>query len=280
MGRSASTVSAPDSGWWRTVPLRDGESALGRLRGFELHLHRHGADWWVAHRRDSSGVPAENAASWRIGAEVEPPEPAGAAGFSRQLFDVCPEQVVVRPALADRAVMARPRVTVVIAPRQTVSVFVGTSLWVEVVAAGTKVLSEPIVRPSDTWLGIGPEAGELCYGVATSAPLFLGDLEVRVDRATTEAQIENRTDEPLVLESLRIPAPHLSLYSGGDGRLWTETIRLERHEVGEHALLEIVDGRPASAGPGAERVGEARQAPPARSAIRSFQRKAIALFGD
>ena len=95
----------------------------------------------------------------------------------------------------------------------------------------------------------------------------------------TEARIENHTDEPLVLEYLRIPAPHLSLYSDREGRLWTETIRLERTEAGEHALLEVVAGRPASAGPDAEeRLGEARLAAPARSAIRSFQRKAIALF--
>ena len=156
----------------------------------------------------------------------------------------------------------------------------GTPVWVEVVAAGTRLLSVPVVRPTDTWFGPAPDAGELCYAVPTSARIALEGAEARADLAITETQIENHSDDPLELSFLRIPAPHLSLYAAPDGRLWTETIRLEHEEAGEHAVQEIVSGRPAAAA-GAERLGEARQPPPPRSAIRAFQRKALAtFFGD
>jgi hypothetical protein len=220
------------------------------------------------------------APSWQVGAGVDPPAQEGGATLTRHLFDPCPEEVLVRPALADRMVIARPRARLSIAPRQHATVHAGTPVWAEVVAAGTVLASVPAIRPTDTWFGAAPDSGELCYAVPTSARIELDGVAVRPELAVTEVRIENRTDQPLALDLLRIPAPHLSVYAGTDGRLWTEAIRLEHEEVGEHAVQEIVPGRPARAA-GAERIGEARLAPPARSAIRAFQRKALAtLFGD
>jgi hypothetical protein len=261
------------------VGLRDGESALGRLAGFELHLHRRSAEWWVSHQRGGNGEPAVAAATdWRTGAGVPPPE-AGVEGLTRHLFGACPGEVVVRPALADRDVIARPRTGLSIAPRQSATVYAGSPVWVEVVAAGSVLASVPLLRPADTWFG-PPEAGELCYAVRTSARVDFEERDARADVAITETRIANRTDESLSLDYLRLPTPHLSVYAGRGGRLWTAALELEYEEVGEHAVMQIVAGRPAAAA-GAERLGEARRAPPARSAIRAFQQKALAtLFGD
>jgi hypothetical protein len=279
------TVDEPvagSPGWWRVVRLRAGESAIGRLASFELHLHRRRFEWWVAHRTvpTTEAEPRIAAGAWRMGAGVAPPDAANAESITRHLFESCPEEVVVRPGLADRVVIARPRRLLSIAAHQRATVYAGTPVWVEVVAAGTRLASVPVVRPADTWFGSAPDAGELCYAVSTSARIDLEGTEARADLAITETRIENHTDEPLELSFLRIPAPHLSLYGAPDGRLWTEAIRLEHEEAGEHAVQEIMAGRPSAAA-GAERLGEARQPPPARSAIRAFQRKALAtFFGD
>jgi hypothetical protein len=263
------------------VRLRVGESALGRLGSLELHLHRGKSEWWVAHRTvpRTEEEPRITAGAWRIGAGVAAPDAPDAKSITRHLFDSCPEEVFVRPALADRVVIARPRSLLSIAARQRATVYARTPIWVEVIAAGTRLRSVPVVRPADTWFGSAPDAGELCYAVSTSARIDLEGTEARADLAITETQIENHTDDPLELGFLRIPAPHLSLYAAPDGRLWTEAIRLEQEEAGEHAVQEIVPGRPAAAA-GAERLGEARQPPPPRSAIRAFQRRALTFFGD
>lgn len=275
----AAGAGAGPPDWWRVVQLRDGESALGHLGAFELHLHRRATEWWVAHRAATGPAP-EAAPTWRLGGGVGAPALEDAPALARHLFDPCPEEVVVRPRAADRDVIARPRARLSIAPRQLATVYPRTPVWVEVVAAGTVLASVPATRPADTWFGAAPDVGELCYAVPTSARIDLDGAGVRADVVVTEVRIENRTDEPLALDFLRIPAPHLSIYAGGDGRLWTEAIRLEYDEVGEHAVQEILAGRPPRAA-GAERIGEARLPPPARSAIRAFQRKALAtLFGD
>jgi hypothetical protein len=279
--QSSSGSRSRAEAFWRSVRLEEGQSAIGRLASFELHLHRRASEWWIAHRAGvSSGnddvVPSE----WRIGEEVPPPVIEQGATVARHLFHSCPAEVLVRPALADRHVIARPLARLSIAPRQRAVVYASTPIWVEVVAAGTTLASVPTRRPADTWFGPSPAAGELCYAVPTRARLDLDEAPPRPDAAVTEARIDNRTDEPLVLDFLRIPAPHLSLWAGDGGRLFTEPILLEQEEVGEAALLDIESRRPAEAA-GAERLAAPRSAPPARGAFEAFQRKALAtLFGD
>jgi hypothetical protein len=63
--------------------------------------------------------------------------------------------------------------------------------------------------------------------------------------------IENRVPQPFVCERVNLPVQRLSVYSSAEGRLWTESVTLERE--GELANL-IVHERPPDVASRATRV--------------------------
>jgi L-fuculose-phosphate aldolase len=54
--------------------------------------------------------------------------------------------------------------------------------------------------------------------------------------------VRNRAPEPLALERVQLPAPHLSLYITPEDVLWTEGVTMTHRKVGEGALVQIKDG--------------------------------------
>lgn len=170
------------------------------------------------------------------------------------------ETVALRPALADRPVVSRPEHPLSVLPDEAVTLYLSTPLWirVELVETDRRLHEVSSHRMSDTWFGPSTWEGELCYATRTAGRLRLDRLPLRLHRALTPLKIRNTTPEPLTLERVQLPVPHLSLYVTPDNVLWTEAVTMIHREGGQGAAVQIRDGPPVDA-KDAERMQDPRE---------------------
>jgi hypothetical protein len=168
--------------------------------------------------------------------------------------------VALRPALADRPVVTRPEHPLSVLPDEAVTLYLSTPLWVrvELVESDRQLAEVPSHQMSDTWFGPSPLEGTFCYATRTVGRLRLDRLPLRLHRALTPLTVRNRAEEPLALERVQLPAPHLSLYVTPDDVLWTEGVTMTHREAGEGAAVQIKDG-PPSVVEAAERMQDPRE---------------------
>ncbi|MFB6263506.1 MAG: hypothetical protein ABEL76_07765, partial [Bradymonadaceae bacterium] len=164
----------------------------------------------------------------------------------RYTFEQTKPTVELQPALADRAVISRPDRPLHVPPGETVTIYLSTPLWVRVYfPESDRLLCEiPCYRMSDTWFGRSTTDGELCYAARTSGRLRLDRLPIRLHRAVTPATVANSADEPLLLERLQLPTPHLALYRSPENTLWTQAIEMIRTQAGKGADVSVTRGSP------------------------------------
>ncbi len=81
--------------------------------------------------------------------------------------------------------------------------------------------------------------------------------------------MNNRAPKLLAVDELRIPLPHIALYADDRGRLWTQSIVLERTSDGDLAEMRVLDDPPREAR-GARRVAEPRYVAERSSIVRIF----------
>jgi hypothetical protein len=205
------------------------------------------------------------------------PAPGDEAETRRFGFERSPPTLQVRPLLAPRPVIVNPLRPFAVPGGQEVVIFVGTPLWISLAAAPPEVvlLEAPLHRPSATWFGGDTRHGELCFASRTHANLRLENLRHWPHRAVSPVRIRNRAGGLLEVRKLRMPTPNLSLFADGSGRLWTETVVLEREEDGDFAALRLEREPPPEAG-ATERVGGPREVAERRVLIRAFGR----IFGQ
>ncbi len=162
---------------------------------------------------------------------------------------------------ADRSVVARPAMPLVVNADGHAVIYVSSPLWVGLAEIGAPPFVEfPITEPKQTWLGATPQAGELVYATHTQARMDLGNLDVAPGRVVTQVELVNRLPEPWPIERIVVPLPHLALHqcdASGGPPLWTSSVRIERTtdaEVDAH----VAAGPPLEAGQ-ATRIAEPRQ---------------------
>jgi len=172
-----------------------------------------------------------------------PPETATMRHFA---FAQTTDELHLVPSLADRTVVVGPRQRMSVVPQQEVTVYVTSPLWFRAVVGAKRSLlvEEPIVRPSDTWLGPPGGDGELCYWSQTDAILEIEALPEFPHRVHSAVRVVNRAGTPMALDRLRLPMPHMSLFAAADHRLWTEVVVLEREEDGEMTTVRLEDTPP------------------------------------
>jgi hypothetical protein len=144
-----------------------------------------------------------------------------------------------------------------------VDLFVSTPLWLRV-KTGTNhahcLWDEPLLRPSDTWIGPDTTRGALAYASRTYMRLDPANVPVYPGRAVTRIRLENRAADLLALERLSLPVRGLALYCDAWGRLLTETMTLTREPGGELAAVRIEHGAPDGVD-GAELLAKPREVP-------------------
>ena len=191
-------------------------------------------------------------------------------------FREAPPEVGLQPRLATRPIIVNPEAPLSLPGGEEVTVFAGSPLWIRLEAGDPPqaLLEEPSFRPSDTWFGPDTREGELCFAGRTRARIHLENIVPVPHRAITAVHIVNRASGLLDFEKLQLPVPHLSLYEGEGGQLWTESIRLERDEDGDFAKLHVGSGPPPVAGE-SRRLSGPRTEPEKRHLFHAFGR----MFG-
>ena len=147
----------------------------------------------------------------------------------------------MRPALADRPVVSKPEKPLYISSGESVVVYLSFPLWLRLEAGEpARLLKElPTLRLSDTWFGPSTREGGLCYASRNFGRLALDEPMRRPHRVLTAVQICNRASDPLCVERINVPLPHLSLYQDDAGVLWTEALTMEGHDVASPLTVDI-----------------------------------------
>ncbi len=240
--------------WWGEVELDLGETAHWKIGPLRLWLHRGASEWRLAHDR----VDADDAMGWELSRSATWPE--GDVQCERFAVTETGPTVALRPLPADRPVVVRPRTPFRVLPGQQSRIFVSAPLWLDIlVGSGGLPLREiPTKRLSDTWFGSTTRNGELCFSLKTSARTDWKELPRASYRLVTPVVIENRAEEPLMVERLNLPAPFLSVYGSAGGELWSEEVHMLSDEDGGMAELDLRRSPPPEAD-GAARLSEPRR---------------------
>jgi len=266
---------AGESVWWGVLSPALGSSVCWKIGPATFLVRRYEKEWQVCHR--SSIWPDDTPSSWAISSDGEANAGVCVDGIvERHVFSHTNEELLIEPLLADRSVVIKSAVPILIPAGEKVSFYVSTPLWIRVWLRerNHRLLDIAATRLSDTWFGSSTMEGELCYATTISGRLHLDDLPVRVHRAITPVRINNAGEKPLKLEKLSLPVPFLSLFDTGTHGLWTEEITLHHDE--RNALAQVAVGaHPPSPYNRAQRVSSSR-----KTADKSILNKTFgALFG-
>ncbi|MFT4704166.1 MAG: hypothetical protein ACI81R_001862 [Bradymonadia bacterium] len=155
-----------------------------------------------------------------------------------------------KPALADRAVVARPETPVYVLAGDTASLYISTPLWVQCFVRENSDL--PLhefasVLLSDTWFGDLEGDGELCYAARTNARTLAESTLRKPTRALTPVHVRNRGKKNLLVQRIKLPLPFLRLYIDDHHVLWTDPLRLVAADDGTIEVEPRRDAPPQEA---------------------------------
>jgi hypothetical protein len=256
-----------DRTWWGSLQVSMGTAARLRVGPATILIGRLESEWHIA--TETTGEPDDVA----LDLEVPADDPDLLARADVRRFGVSGQAngLTLSARLADRPVVAASQRPVELPPGETVTVYVGSPVWIHVEAAAPRreLFEMPLSRPADTWFGPNARVGELCYTSRTHYRLRLDEMPYKPHRAITSVLVENQASTPLLLESLKLPVTHLALYGTVDGRLWTQDVTLSRDDEHELSPLRVRQGAPQHA-ENAVRIAEPRQPITDNLMVRAF----------
>jgi hypothetical protein len=226
--------------WWGEFEIPEGGCGHWRIGPLRLWISRSAQEWRIAHERGDDPLESELA----VELPGATPPPAEQMNTRRYGFKRTKGRLGLLPALADRPVIIDPVLPFAIPPREELTLYISSAVWVQVRVGEPPLLlqEEPAHRPSDTWFGPSTREGEMAYAGKTGARHDLENLPRRPHRVISAVRVRNRAADQLDLAKLKLPAPHMSIYGDDEGNLWTQTVTLERSEQGEMAELQLGKG--------------------------------------
>ncbi|MFC1508887.1 hypothetical protein ACFL60_04265, partial [Candidatus Omnitrophota bacterium] len=181
--------------------------------------------------------------------DIPPEEYTSNAIINRFGINTTNDTLKLLPALADRPVVIQSELPFNILPKQSVTYYVSSPLWIQIKTSDPEalMLDIPLSRPSDTWFGPSTMEGTASYASRTHGRLSLDDILFRPHRAITVVLLRNQAEKPLLLKKLNLPVSHLSLYESEDGYLWTQPIVLDLKSENELSDLRLIERAPTEA---------------------------------
>jgi hypothetical protein len=233
--------------WWGTLDVPKENSFLLNSVSFILAVEHKEKEWCihVKRNRDLNLDETEKDFSHVIGEF----SPVNCGDISRHIVNGSNNALDIKPSLADRVVVCRPKSPITIVPGASVVIYLSTPIWVTIGVTDKKytLLKEVATQQlSDTWFGASTREGELCYASQTVGRLDSDKLPLRMQRAITPLRIENQANNDLIFERIALPVPSLSLYSTASGQLWTQDVSLIREDDGDFAKLKLGHPQPDS----------------------------------
>jgi hypothetical protein len=254
--------------WWgKHSVVKDG-AVYWRVGPLDIWLSYSKKEWRIGTRTHDDPADASLVINRR---EDSFPQSNEKIEWRRVGFKSAAQTIELVPALAERPLVVRPETLFIIPAKETATLYISSPLWIQFGLGQpvTNLFEIPVFRPSDTWFGSSTIEGELCYALRTRARMRPEDLDLLPHRAYTECHILNRAKSALTLERLRVPMRYLRLFAAADGRLWTETVTLERRESGDTAALQLGKAPPKAVHP-AQPLTEPRGKPEKGGLIRAF----------
>ena len=252
---------------WGDFELPEGATGHWHVGPLNLWISNLAHEWRVAYSEEDD--PVSSALAVTLPAAAAPPEQAEHLRFG---FGKTGTGLTLAPVLADRSVVVKPEVPLYVPSGEEATLYVSTPVWVRVSLKKTGTLLElPSYRPSDTWFGSSTIAGEFCYASRTAGHLSLDELEFRPHRAVTPVCVQNRADNPLLLERIKLPVQYLAVYRAENRFLWTQQVTLEREEDGDVAGLVVAKTVSKEVGR-AVRLSEPRQHAEKNLVVRAFSK--------
>ncbi|MEE2903031.1 MAG: hypothetical protein VYC39_11910 [Myxococcota bacterium] len=230
--------------WWGSFELPSLQSTQWSIGPLRLYVFNDGDEWRLGYHH--SDVPLDDELILQKDVAIFPGDKV-----KLQKFVVSSEakkfQLLAR--VADRPVVSHAESAFHVMPKSSITVYLSTPVWVEVKIDETSLIHIPSFRPSDSWFGPNTITGELCYTSITMVRYKKEILPKRCNRATTQLNIRNNGSDPLIVKSLKLPTPNLSLYVDPENQLWTQSLSVERAEDGTMAKIRLDDGPPQEEGP-------------------------------
>jgi len=249
--------------WWREWTLEPGTGAAWEIGPLTLDVFRAPGEWIVGQRRDAG---ASSGSPWNF----EPTAARPTDGeLERFLAAGTGERLKLTPRVADRSVVARPRVPFHLLPGEEAKIYVSSPIWIELSASGRTLIEVPAYRLSDTWFGPNTREGEVAYSLETYARASLEEVVHVSHRVVTPVVLRNRSKEQLVLERMNLPVPYLSVFASATGELWTERVTLASRSDDEMAVLDAGAKAPQESST-AERLSGPRADRPSGLIVRAF----------
>lgn len=209
----------PSSTWWGEFELALGATHRWQIGSLTLWVKRLEHEWQLAHAW--SGDPFDETLEHET-EDVEIPE-----DLERRRYLLAESGAVLRltPRVADRPVVTRPELPLIIPSGEAARLFVSSAIWVEIsVGTPARLLTEvPTWRMSTTWFGENTLEGTLCYATRSAAKL---DADPRGRRILTSVDISNKEGAALRIERLALSLPQMSVFADANGQLWTEATRV------------------------------------------------------
>jgi hypothetical protein len=268
---STAAAQINEARWWTPQEIPRGHTLRCGMGPLTLQVERTRDEWRVAWKHDD-----ETDAAGKVALELQP-GPLDAEKFERYAFGHTSNRLTMRPMLADRSVVVRPRQRIFLPSCEETTLYLSSPVYLHLQVGDPPVtLRElPMVELSDTWFGPDTREGELCYSGRTQARQSLAEIPRRAQRALTAVHIRNDAPSPLPLERFSLPVPVLSVYGASDGTLWTQGVSLLRSSHSDMAAIKVDKGPPRQAGP-AELISGPRRVHERGALVRAFD----ALFGD
>lgn len=193
----------------------------------------------------------------------------------RSVFSETHADLTIRPACADRNMVAVPVDTIHVSPGQRVTLYMSSPLWVQMLVQDGRVLVAdlPCEILSDSWFGPNTVEGELCYSNQTSARMFLEHLPQRPERVVTPATFVNEGTDSITVDRFNLPLPLLSIYSIG-GAWWTQEVVIRRSEALDNVEVNFTPQPPEHIG-----AAELAAAPRREESGSTITRTLSMLFG-
>lgn len=256
-------VSGVES-WARAYQL-----AVGDVRGYEcgpltLYVARKALEWEIGASLGSD----PHACGLRVDRPANVEELGSCSWRIRYPAPTHVDRLSLAAVTADRPVIARPDSTLLVPARASTVVYLGSPLWIRVEVGEARVGEIPAWRPSDTWFGPSTTEGALCYASRTMAKLALDELPFSPIRAITQTTIANETDAPVAVDRIGLPLPAMSVFRSEDGRMWTESVRVNLEEGGA-APTRVGKAPPEHAGDWT-RLATPRRPPESGGLVRAF----------
>lgn len=261
------TSTGGDPRWWKEFSVESESGLRWTLGPLTLFVLRSGSEWQIGH--ESSDEQKREQEMCSVEAISELPEEL--PNLERFVAHEMGGPVTLLPRVADRPLVAKPRMPLHVLPGETTKVYVSAPVWVELnVGKSSRSLRElPVKRLSDTWFGSSTLEGEVAYALKTQARSQLEEVPKRAYRAITPIRIHNQAPDALLLDRMNLPVPYLSMYATHEGDLWTEAVTLVREQNSAMAALDVKTGAPHEA-VGAKRVSEPRKAAEESVLVRAF----------